>query len=135
MESLRHRWSDRLDAARIASHWQMDGLDLVQLPPRKSLDVLRFVQEALTNVLKHSRAEHVYVDVHCSEAMLDIGIRDDGCGFDASSHSVGTGLASLVSRARRLNAGLAIDTAPGGGTRLRMDVPLTSAAAGQATPA
>jgi signal transduction histidine kinase len=135
MESLRHRWSDRLDAARIASHWQMDGLDLVQLPPRKSLDVLRFVQEALTNVLKHSRAEHVYVDVHCSEAMLDIGIRDDGCGFDASSHSVGTGLASLVSRARRLNARLAIDTAPGGGTRLRMDVPLTSAAAGQATPA
>ncbi|HJP98566.1 MAG TPA: ATP-binding protein [Rhodanobacteraceae bacterium] len=127
MESLRHRWSDRLDTASIASHWQMDGLDRVQLPPGQSLDVLRFVQEGLTNVLKHSRAEQVYVDVHCSEATLDVGIRDDGCGFDASSHSSGAGLASLGSRARRLNAKLAIDTAPGRGTRLRMDIPLASA--------
>lgn len=126
LESLRHRWSDRLDAARIASHWRLAGLDGLQLPPGQRLDVLRFVQEALTNVLKHSRAEQVYVDVHCSEATLGVGIRDDGCGFDASLHSAGTGLVSLASRAHRLHAKLAVDAAPGRGTRVRMDIPLAS---------
>jgi signal transduction histidine kinase len=135
MESLRHRWSDRLDAARIASHWQMDGLDRVQLPPGQSLDVLRFIQEALTNVLKHSGASRVYLDVCCSGTTLEVEISDDGCGFDASLHFPGAGLASLRSRARRLSARLSIDTAPGRGTRLRLDVPVVSAAVEQTTPA
>lgn len=125
--SLRHRWSDRLDAAGIASRWRLAGLDRLQLPPGRSLDVLRFVQEALTNVLKHSGASQLHVDVQCANATLEIEIRDDGRGFDPSSHPAGAGLASLASRARRLDAGLAIDTALGHGTRLRMDVPLQSA--------
>jgi signal transduction histidine kinase len=126
LESLRHRWSDRLDAAGIASHWRLADIDRVQLPPGRSLDALRFIQEALTNALKHSGAEHVHVEVRGSGAMLRVEIHDDGCGFDASSHPDGTGLASLASRARRLDATFVIDAAPGRGTRLRMDVPLAS---------
>jgi signal transduction histidine kinase len=135
MESLRHRWSDRLDAAGIASHWRLVGLDRLQLPPGRSLDVLRCIQEALTNVLKHSGAGLVHVDVDCPGAILRVEIRDDGCGFDASAHSTGTGLANLTSRACRLNAKLAIDTQPGRGTCLRLEVPMTMADAGQAAPA
>lgn len=127
MASLRHRWSDRLDAADITSHWSLAaGLDRLQLPPGRSLDVLRFMQEALTNALKHSGASQVHVDVQPTDATLAVEIRDDGRGFDPSSHSGGMGLASLASRARRLDAELAIDTALGHGTRLRMDVPLAS---------
>lgn len=125
LESLRHRWSDRLDAAGIASDWRLVGLDRLQLPPGQSLDVLRFVQEALTNVLKHSGATQVHVDVQCAGATLEVEIRDDGRGFDPSSHPAGAGLASLASRARRLNAKLVVDAAPGCGACLRMDVPLT----------
>jgi len=96
----------------------------LQLPPGQSLDVLRFVQEALTNVLKHSGATQVHVDVQCAGATLEVEIRDDGRGFDPSSHPAGAGLASLASRARRLNAKLVVDAAPGCGACLRMDVPL-----------
>jgi signal transduction histidine kinase len=124
LESLRHRWSERLDAAGIASDWRLVGLDRLQLPPGQSLDVLRFVQEALTNVLKHSGATQVHVDVQCAGATLEVEIRDDGRGFDPSSHPAGAGLASLASRARRLNAKLVVDAAPGCGACLRMDVPL-----------
>jgi signal transduction histidine kinase len=127
LESLRHRWTDRLDAAGVASHWRLADIDGMQFPPGQSLDVLRFIQEALTNVLKHSDAESVHVDVQGTGATLCVEIRDDGCGFDASSHPEGTGLASLASRARRLDAKFVIDAAPGRGTRLRMDFPLASA--------
>ncbi|MGH8147624.1 MAG: ATP-binding protein [Rhodanobacteraceae bacterium] len=129
VESLRHRWSDRLDAVCMASHWRLAGLDGLQLPPGQSLDVLRFIQEALTNVMKHSGAGQVHVDVERSGATLRVEIRDDGCGFDASSHSTGAGLTSLGSRARRLNAGFVIDAVPGHGTCLRLDVPVISTAA------
>jgi signal transduction histidine kinase len=132
IESLRHRWSDRLDAAGIACNWRFAGLDRLRLPPGQSLDVLRFIQEALTNVLKHSGANRMHVNVDCPGATLRVEIRDDGCGFDASSHSTGAGLTSLASRARRLDAKLAIDTAVGRGTSLRLDVPVTSAVIGQA---
>ena len=124
VESLRHRWSDRLDAAGIASHWRLAGLDRLQWPPGQSLDVLRFIQEALTNVLKHSGASQVHVDVRCPGITLEIEIRDDGRGFDPSSHPAGAGLASLASRARRLGATFVVDAARGRGARLRMDVPL-----------
>jgi signal transduction histidine kinase len=127
LESLRHRWTDRLDAAGVASHWRLADIDGMQFPPGQSLDVLRFIQEALTNVLKHSDAESVHVDVQGTGATLCVEICDDGCGFDASSHPEGTGLASLASRARRLDAKFVIDAAPGRGTRLRMDFPLASA--------
>lgn len=127
LESLRHRWSDRLDAAGIASHWRLADIDRLQFPPGQSLDALRFIQEALTNALKHSDAERVHVDVQGTDTALCVEIRDDGCGFDGSSHPEGAGLTSLASRARRLGAKFVIDTAPGRGTRLRMDVPLASA--------
>jgi len=127
LESLRHRWSDRLDAAGIASHWRLADIDRLQFPPGQSLDALRFIQEALTNALKHSEAERVHVDVQGTGAALCIEIRDDGRGFDASSHPKGTGLTSLASRARRLGAKFVIDTAPGCGARLRMDIPFAKA--------
>jgi signal transduction histidine kinase len=95
--------------------------------------VLRFIQEALTNVMKHSGANQVHVEVECSDATLRVEIRDDGCGFDASAHSTGAGLASLASRARRLGAKLATDTAPGRGVCLCLDVPGIPAGVGQAT--
>lgn len=135
LESLRHRWSDRLDAAGIASHWRLADIGRLQFPPGNNLDVLRFIQEALTNVLKHSGASEVHVDVDCQNATLRVEVRDDGSGFDPSSRSAGAGLASLASRAHRLNAELVIDTAPGCGVCLRLDVPVMSADVGQATPA
>lgn len=127
LAALRHRWSDRLDAAGIDSRWRLAGLEGLHLSPGQNLDVLRFMQEGLTNVLKHSRCGQVCVDVLRSGASLAIVIGDDGRGFDPSAEGAGAGLASLASRARRLDGMLAIDAGPGRGARLRLEMPLAAA--------
>jgi signal transduction histidine kinase len=129
VQSLQHRWSDRLDAAGMASHWRLTGVDGLQLPPGHRLEVLRFIQEALTNVLKHSGARQVHVDVQRTGTTLGIEIRDDGRGFEAATCRTGAGLPSLASRARRLNAWVTVDAAPGRVACLGLVAPVASGAA------
>jgi signal transduction histidine kinase len=119
---LRHRWSQRLDMAGIDSRWQLDGLNL-HLGPARSLDLLRLLQEALTNVLKHSGAARTEVSATHDGQRLHIEVRDDGCGFDpATRASGGSGLASMYARAARLGGELALSTTPGSGVSLRLHI-------------
>ncbi|MBD8897501.1 ATP-binding protein [Rhodanobacter sp. DHG33] len=120
---LRHRWSQRLEAAGIDSRWQLDDLDDCRLGAMRSLDLLRFLQEALTNVLKHSGASKVHVDVQRSGDHLRAGVRDDGRGFDPANHgSRGAGLASMQSRAARLGGRLELLAIPGSGASVGLDM-------------
>lgn len=122
---LRHRWSGRLEAAGIECHWYIEALDGVQLNAAHSLDLLRFLQEALTNVLKHSGAASADIHVRREGERLHAEVRDDGRGFDASDHdSRGAGLASLRARVARLRGQFTLHTAPGQGVSLQLDVPL-----------
>jgi signal transduction histidine kinase len=118
---LRHRWSQRLEAADIDSHWRLDGLDGLHLGPARSLDLLRLLQEALTNVLKHSGAARVDVAVTHDGQHLHVQVRDDGRGFDSSIPASGTGLASLRARAARLGGEFALQASPDGGVTLCLD--------------
>jgi len=117
---LRHRWSQRLEVADIDSRWQLEGLDGLRLGPARSLDLLRLLQEALTNVLKHSGAARVDVTVQRDGDQLQVEVRDDGTGFDTATARRGAGLASLHSRATRLGSQLILDPLPGRGTTLRL---------------
>jgi len=120
---LRHRWSQRLDMADIDSRWQLEGLDGLHLGPTRSLDLLRLLQEALTNVLKHSGATRVDVAVRRDGDQLQVEVRDDGTGFDTAAAHSGAGLASLHGRAARLGCQLALDSLCGQGTALRLTFP------------
>ena len=125
LAALRHRWDQRLELAGIDACWRLDGFDGLQLGPARSLELLRFLQEALTNVLKHSGACRVELCVRHEGAHLHAEVRDDGRGFDPADHrSHGAGLASLRSRAARLGGRLAIQAAPGAGAALLLECPL-----------
>ncbi len=122
---LRHRWTQRLEAMGIESAWTVQGVDDRRLGAMRVLELLRFLQEALTNVLKHSGATRVQVAIRCMDGRLGVDVRDDGRGFDPGASSLhGAGLPSLRARAGRLGAALQIDTSPGQGTRLNFDAPL-----------
>lgn len=122
---LRHRWSQRLEAAGIDSRWRLDGLDDCRLGAARSLDLLRFLQETLTNVLKHSGARQTEILVQRNGERLYAEVRDDGHGFDPADHdSRGAGLASMYSRAARLGGRLSIQASPAQGAVLRLDTPL-----------
>jgi signal transduction histidine kinase len=124
LETLRHRWSDRFDAAGMLSDWCIEGLEDTRLSATRNLELLRFLQEALTNVLKHSRARRVQIELRRAGERLYVAIADDGCGFDRFHPPGGMGLGNLQARARHLGAELVTDTSPGVGTRLRMDAPI-----------
>jgi signal transduction histidine kinase len=123
---LRHRFGRLMEMADIDSRWQFDGLDGVELGTARSLDLLRLLQEALTNVFKHSSARRVEVRLARVEEHLRLRIDDDGQGMtQASSSAGGAGLASMRLRASRLGGQLRIDS-DATGTALHLEFPLVS---------
>lgn len=123
---LRHAWSQRLEVAGIDSCWRLNGLDDCRLGAVRSLDLLRFLQEALTNVLKHSGARRADILVLRNGDRLQAEVRDDGRGFDPYSHHLrGAGLVSLRSRAARLGGQLTIQASAAQGAVLRLDTHLS----------
>jgi len=104
---LRHRFGVLFESQNIVCRWQMSGIEGTHLPTAQSLDIMRILQEGLTNVLKHSRASCVHVELHAASgdaAELVLIIRDNGVGFDSSRQEskVGTGMKSMQLRTRRL---------------------------------
>ncbi|MFJ6215884.1 GAF domain-containing sensor histidine kinase [Streptomyces sp. NPDC092296] len=97
------------------------------LPPAQEEALLRVAQEALHNALRHARAESVAVELRgtCPRGAL-LRVADDGCGFDP--HTVRRagrhlGLVSMRDRAARTGATLTVESAPGKGTTVEMEVP------------
>jgi signal transduction histidine kinase len=89
-------------------------------------EVLRIAQEALQNALRHARARHVDVRVEGANGRLVVAVADDGIGFDpedAGLRARRLGLTSMEERARALGGRLTIDSRPGEGTTVRVDVP------------
>lgn len=92
------------------------------LTPRSEVQLLRVVQEALTNTRKHSGATRVTVRIDCSGPGTTLTVEDDGVGFDpttvASSMEGGFGLASMRERVEQIGGRLAVHTAPNEGTTI-----------------
>lgn len=122
--NLRYRLEPRLQAAGVALHWEVGNIaGLDQLTPQQVLELTRIVQEAFTNVLKHSHASQLRLRIHSgSGEALELSIEDNGCGFDPALAARGEGLGNMKSRAERIGARLAIDSAPGS-TRVALRVP------------
>jgi two-component system sensor histidine kinase UhpB len=101
-----------------------DGLGPV--PAAAALCLYRAAQEALHNVAKHARAEHVRVAVEREDGHLALTVGDDGCGFDVEEARTrgGLGLVSLEERARLVGGRVSITSRPQHGTEVRILVPL-----------
>lgn len=94
------------------------------LPPHHATQVLRVVQEALTNVRKHSGATRACVRVETEPDSVLVMIEDDGRGFDPSAVDGDRyGLATMSERTQLLDGWLTVDSSPGHGTRITLGVP------------
>jgi signal transduction histidine kinase len=80
------------------------------------------VAESLTNATRHAEASSVDIDVTTKESELTLSIRDDGVG--GADSSKGSGLIGLIDRVEALGGDLWIQSPPGGGTALRVTIPI-----------
>lgn len=102
----------------------------VTLSADKSLAFYRFVQEALTNIAKHSQARKAVVRLWETDGQAHAEVWDDGAGFDASSLASGQhGLRGMRFRLEAFGGHLCIDSSPVRGTRLTATLPQDQAAA------
>ncbi|MDD5095422.1 MAG: PAS domain-containing protein [Dehalococcoidia bacterium] len=97
-----------------------------QFPPEIATAAYRIMQEALTNVIRHSGADQAIVRVWAEESKLVVWVEDHGRGFDPSArHFQNTiGLSSMEERALLLDGTLIIETSPGNGTLITAELPL-----------
>jgi two-component system, NarL family, sensor histidine kinase DevS len=98
---------------------------LPRLPPEVESTVYRLVQEALTNVAKHARADRAWVSVAETPAGVEVSVRDDGIGFDARNASGGYGLLGMRERVELAGGKLEIQSTPGEGSSVLALVPLS----------
>ena len=123
--NLRYRLEPRLAAQGIVLDWQVaDVPKLACLTPQNILHILRILQEAFTNVLKHARADRIVVETGTEPGAGRIYIRvsDNGCGF-TGERAAGRGLANMLRRAKAVGGELQVRPSPAG-TTLELQLPL-----------
>jgi len=122
LASLRFRLAPRLQAAGVQLDWDVAGEVAPQpwLDAPKALHLLRVVQEALANAVRHAGATRVLLKVEAQGAGVAVSVSDDGRGFDVAAGGGGLGLASMRRRAALLGATLSVGPGPRAGTEVRL---------------
>jgi len=121
IEGVCHAYNARL-GVRVRTE-----LEPVTLSPALEHAVLRVTQEALANAVRHGDADLITVRLHADHDGVVLEITDNGQGFDVAARqadAAGLGLRAMCDRVAEHGGVLAIDSAPGAGTRVRACFPL-----------
>ena len=135
------RWLAERHEQRTGSEVLVDAL-LSGPPPSADLTIacFRVAQEALTNVVRHAQARHVWIELRQDESVLELVVRDDGVGFavtptqEQAARRGSLGLLGMKERMQILGGILDVESEPGRGTRIRASVPLGAAHEGPTEP-
>jgi PAS domain S-box-containing protein len=118
----------RLDAVerRVGVDVRLEVCGEIRLPRQVEQELYHVALEALNNALKHAKASTIAVCVEAGQGYVQVRVADDGAGFDLSVRrsAPGMGLAIMEERMRALSGTLAIESAPGEGTRIEARVPV-----------
>ena len=117
-------------ANEIDVELQVQG-DATNLSPKLETALFRLTQEALNNIRKHAQAKHVWVDLSFEERRAaTLSVRDDGRGFEVepslqAAHTRGSvGVVQMRERAERAGGTFTLESAPGKGTRIQVQLPI-----------
>jgi signal transduction histidine kinase len=104
------------------------GVESLPLTTEAELQLLRIVQEALTNVRKHASATQARVSLRINDGVLELTVGDNGKGFDVEdyglNHRSRFGLSTMRERAEAIGAEFNLDSEPGAGTRVTVRLAL-----------
>lgn len=126
------RWYLSRQAKRAGWHVDVQVDEFLSPPPQSvAIACFRVIQEAVTNIMRHSNATSVSVSLRQHEDDLLLLIRDNGVGFDVqhaldkAARGQSMGLLGMQERIRFLNGSISIESDPGHGTEVRVRVPLS----------
>ena len=88
------------------------------------LSIYRIVQEQLSNILKFAKAKNAWLSLHQSPGLVELIIKDDGVGFDATEKQKGVGLQNISTRAEMHDGKMLLESAPGKGCMLTVQFPV-----------
>jgi two-component system sensor histidine kinase UhpB len=124
----------------MVSHYRSSGVhfefhsegDFAKIGNELAISAYRIVQEALSNIMKHSRAGFARVSLVLSEVddALHIEVQDDGEGFDPALASEGIGIIGMRERVFALGGSIRVQSSPGDGTLVAITLPLGGATPG-----
>ena len=118
----------RLEPCGVDVQFDSGGLK-GRLPAQLETTLFRVIQEAVNNVAKHARARHVHIGLECAAGQIVATVRDDGIGFDPRASAAtgdglrGIGLLGMRERVLLVGGQLSVDSEPGRGTLIRVEVP------------
>ncbi|MEL6123989.1 MAG: sensor histidine kinase, partial [Bacteroidota bacterium] len=95
----------------------------IQLDNAIEFQLLRVIQEAVTNVIKHADASQINIQFTGHDDALNVIIEDDGKGFDNETITAGLGITNILSRLQSVGASAKIDSSPGRGTTIIINTP------------
>jgi two-component system NarL family sensor kinase len=118
---------------RLENLSAISGLDIVfnadgfesRLPEEMEINLYQVLLELVNNVIKHAHAKHLTVQLIKHSKYINITVEDDGTGFDKklqAQHRTGLGLSNIASRIEYLGGVVIIDSQPGGGTTVLIDI-------------
>ncbi len=114
------------EASALATHFEVTGT-YRQLASAVENELLRVAQEAVTNVVRHSGANNVTVRLIYDPRQVVLEVADDGCGFEPATARAEAhghfGLTGMRERTQQLRGQVTIESAPGTGTRVRVEAP------------
>lgn len=107
----------------IETAFESEG-SFVSVPQDVQIVAYRVAQEALSNAVRHSGARHLDVRLRRDEDAIELEIVDDGRGFSFEEATQGLGLGGMRERALLVNGTLELESRPGNGTRIRLQLPI-----------
>ncbi|OWY27366.1 sensor histidine kinase [Herbaspirillum robiniae] len=126
LATLRFRLGPRLEAAGIRLAWKVETVPaLPWLDPRHALHILRILQEAFANIIKHTSATEIAVSTAVTHDGVSVAVEDNGPGFSLEQGLAqgGKGLRNQMRRAEAIGARIEWQPSPGG-TRMVLQLPL-----------
>lgn len=118
------------NTGKVLVDYQTEGI-IKKLPPLTSLTVLRIVQEACNNTIKHSEAKNIKIGLSYEKEKVKVEIADDGCGFEVESiehlqrdDGSGFGISIMKERVYLLSGKINIESIIGEGTKISVEIPI-----------
>lgn len=125
VSALRRHVAALQNQASLTVTLQIEGEP--ELPSEQEAHLFRVVQEALNNIVKHAHTDHVFIRLAVTAGQVSLLVEDEGVGFDPAavpSDRKTLGLTSMRERVEMMGGSFAVESRPGTGVRIRVDLPV-----------